>query len=339
MWKAGFKWMFLIIGSMIGAGYASGRELWQFFGHGSSMAILLFTILFSVSCYIILSISFQHQTSHYVPVLRIIVGKHLTGLYDMLILFYLFTTTVIMIAGSGATLEAYHFNYWFGIAAIAIPIILTFVWDIDGILSINSLILPLLILGLSYVLILFIMQQDLSLTSHFHEQQNWMAAFPFTALNIIPLIAVLGAIGNHIEKKGEIWVASVGSGLVLGIITYIYNNSLIQISEDILLYEIPLFAILKHYPYKMFLFMTILLWIAIFTTALSCLFGLISRIRERVSLPLWMLAFMMTIFMVPFTSFGFANLIKYLYPIYGILNLYALSAVFVYPIMNRYKIE
>lgn len=339
MWKAGFKWMFLIIGSMIGAGYASGRELWQFFGHGSSMAILLFTILFSVSCYIILSISFQHQTSHYVPVLRIIVGKHLTGLYDMLILFYLFTTTVIMIAGSGATLEAYHFNYWFGIAAIAIPIILTFVWDIDGILSINSLILPLLILGLSYVLILFIVQQDLSLTSHFHEQQNWMAAFPFTALNIIPLIAVLGAIGNHIEKKGEIWVASVGSGLVLGIITYIYNNSLIQISEDILLYEIPLFAILKHYPYKMFLFMTILLWIAIFTTALSCLFGLISRIRERVSLPLWMLAFMMTIFMVPFTSFGFANLIKYLYPIYGILNLYALSAVFVYPIMNRYKIE
>lgn len=339
MWKAGFKWMFLIIGSMIGAGYASGRELWQFFGHGSSMAILLFTILFSVSCYIILSISFQHQTSHYVPVLRIIVGKHLTGLYDMLILFYLFTTTVIMIAGSGATLEAYHFNYWFGIAAIAIPIILTFVWDIDGILSINSLILPLLILGLSYVLILFIMQHDLSLTSHFHEQQNWMAAFPFTALNIIPLIAVLGAIGNHIEKKGEIWVASVGSGLVLGIITYIYNNSLIQISEDILLYEIPLFAILKHYPYKMFLFMTILLWIAIFTTALSCLFGLISRIRERVSLPLWMLAFMMTIFMVPFTSFGFANLIKYLYPIYGILNLYALSAVFVYPIMNRYKIE
>ena len=32
MWINGLKWMFLIIGTMIGAGYASGRELWEFFG-------------------------------------------------------------------------------------------------------------------------------------------------------------------------------------------------------------------------------------------------------------------------------------------------------------------
>ncbi|MBO8155638.1 MAG: hypothetical protein H0Z32_04185 [Bacillaceae bacterium] len=337
MWKSGFKWMFLIIGAMIGAGYASGRELWQFFGHGSGLAILLFTIIFSVSCYIILSISFQHQTTHYVPVLRIIVGKHLTNLYDLLILFYLFTTTIIMIAGSGATLEAYHINYWLGIAAIAIPMILAFIWDIDGILSINSVILPLLIVGLAYILILFTFQQQLSLFSHLGEQHNWMSAFPFAALNIIPLIAVLGAIGNHIKQKGEIWIASIGSGLILGVVSYIYNNSLIQISEEILVYEIPLFAILKHYPYKMVVFMSILLWIAIFTTALSCILGLITRIKEKIKAPLWVLALVITISMIPFTSFGFSTLINYLYPLYGILNLYALSAILIYPIANRYK--
>ncbi|MYL34444.1 hypothetical protein GLW08_13000 [Pontibacillus yanchengensis] len=338
MIRAGFKWMFLIIGTMIGAGYASGRELWQFFGHESGLAILLFAILFTVSCNVILSISFEQQSKHYLPVLRTIVGQKLTLLYDGMIILYLFTTTVIMLAGSGATWQAFHFSYWVGILAIAIPLVLVFVWDIKGILSMNSIILPLLIGGLLYVLILFSVQKELSLFT-FGEQRNWTAAFPFTALNILPLIAVLGAIGNQMKHKGEVWIASIGSGFVLGSISFIYNNSLIQISDDILLYEIPLFAILKHYPYEMFLFISMLLWIAIFTTAASGVLGLITRFRSRLKGPLWLLALITVVLMIPLTSFGFSTLITYLYPLYGLLNLYVLSCILLYPVTNRYKMD
>ncbi|MBB6454435.1 putative membrane protein YkvI [Salirhabdus euzebyi] len=337
MWKAGFKWMFLIIGTMVGAGYASGRELWQFFGHESGLAILLFSIMFAVSCHVILTISYEQRTTHYLPVLRLIVGKHLTGLYDILILVYLFTTTMVMMAGSGATWQAFHFSYWWGIAAIGIPLVLVFIWDLKGIISMNSFVLPLLIGGLLYVLILFTVQQELSLISHLNEQTNWASAFPFTALNILPLIAVLGAVGKHVKRKGEVWIASVGSAVILGVVSFIYNSSLIQISEEMLLYEIPLFAILKHYPYKMFIFISILLWIALFTTALSSVLGFISRIQERFKIPLWALALITVTLTVPFTSFGFSTLIEYLYPLYGLLNLYVLSAILLYPIANRYK--
>ena len=337
MIRAGLKWMFLIIGTMIGAGYASGRELWQFFGHDSGLAIFMFAILFAMSCHVILSISYEKRSQHYLPVLRTIVGKHLSPLYDGMILLYLFSTTVIMLAGSGATWQAFHFPYWVGILAIAFPLVLLFVWDIKGILSMNSFILPLLIGGLLYVLILFTVQQELALFAHLGEQKNWTAAFPFTALNILPLIAVLGAVGNQVKKKGEIWIASMGSGLILGTISFIYNNSLIQISEDILLYEIPLFAILKHYPYEMFLFMSVLLWIAIFTTAASGMLGIISRFRNRVKGPMWILAMVTILLMAPLTSFGFSTLIKYLYPLYGLLNLYVLSSLLLYPLTNRYK--
>ncbi|MCP8617216.1 YkvI family membrane protein [Salirhabdus salicampi] len=339
MIKSGMKWMFLIIGTTIGAGYASGREIWQFFGHGSGLAIILFTVMFAICCYVILSISYEQRSSHYLPVLRLIVGKHLTSLYDKLILFYLFTTTVVMMAGSGATWQAFHFPYWWGIGALCIPLVIAFVWDIKGILSMNNLLLPLLIGGLFYVLYIFHAEQHLSLSAQWVEQHNWSSAFPFTALNILPLIAVLGAVGKHVKVKGEIWIASVGSGLVLGVITYIYNNSLIYLAEEILLYEIPLFAILKHYPYQFFLFISALLWLALFTTALSGVFGFISRLKGKMKLPLWLLALVTISLMIPFTSFGFATLIKYLYPLYGILNLYILSAILLYPVANRYKIE
>src|SRR5699024_11486975 len=80
-------------------------------------------------------------------------------------------------------------------------------------------------------------------------------------LNILPLIAVLGAIGHQVSSIREIWIACIGSGAILGILSYIYNNSLIQIADELLVYEIPLFAILKDYPIEMLIFMSVLLWL------------------------------------------------------------------------------
>ncbi|WP_117167997.1 hypothetical protein [Paraliobacillus sediminis] len=337
MFKAGMKWIFLIIGTMIGAGYASGRELWQFFGAESGLAIGLFTILFSICCYSILIISFQKKTTQYLPVLKVLVGKRFAHLYDAMIVIYLFSTTVIMLAGSGVTVEAFQYPYWYGIILIVVPLILVFIWDIDGILSINSFILPLLLVGLISVLISFILKEDLTLLFSIDKQRNWMAAFTFTSLNILPLIAVIGAIGNQIKAKNEAVFASIGSGAILGFISYIYNNSLVQIADDILVYEIPLFAILKNYPYAMFLFMSVLLWLAIFTTAVSGTLGLVSRIRDKINAPLWLIVLVLVLSMIPLTKFGFSTLIEYLYPLYGLLNLYILATLLLYPLINRYK--
>src|SRR5699024_245769 len=155
-----------------------------------------------------------------------------------------------------------------------------FIRDIDGLLTLNQYILPVLILGLLFVLLLFTYDQELALFSHWHEQRNWMAAFPFTALNILPLIAVLVAIGNKVESRKHMLRVSIGSVLILVSLSYIYNNSLIQIAYKLLLYEIPLSAILKEYPFSMLIFMTILLWFAIFTTAAAGILGIVTRIQR-----------------------------------------------------------
>ncbi|MFB4168769.1 hypothetical protein [Virgibacillus sp. JSM 102003] len=335
MWRAGLKWMFLIIGTTIGAGYASGRELWQFFGHESGLAILLFTLFFSICCNVIMKVSYEKQSTDYLPVLGDIVGVKLTKLYDVMIFLYLFTTTVVMIAGSGATGQAFNFSYWWGVLVIAVGLIILFLKDISGLLAMNQVILPLLLGGLLYILLVFTMDQELSMFSHWAEQRNWTAAFPFTALNILPLIAVLGAIGNKVQSKQEIWIASLGSGLILGTISFIYNNSLIQIADELLLYEIPLFAILKHYPFGMLILMSILLWFAIFTTAAAGVLGIVSRLQSIINMPIWLLVILILVAMIPLTTLGFSTLISYIYPIYGILNLYVLTRLLLYPFWKK----
>lgn len=337
MWQSGFKWMFLIMGTIIGAGYASGRELWEFFGDQSGLAIILFTLVFSISCYIIMKISYEKKSEHFSPVLRMLIGRKLSYFYEVLIVIYLFSTTVVMLAGGGATLEMFHIPYFGGILLFSILLVLLFIWDIKGMISMNAFLIPLLVVGLVSILISFLYMNGQSFSFNLKEQNNWPTAFTFSALNILPLVAVISAIGKEIKSNGEALVASVGSGLVLGTISIIYNESLIQIANKIVLYEIPLFAIIENYPYVLIMFMSFILWAAIYTTAASGLFGLSSRFREKIHLPLWLIAAIILVAMIPFTKFGFAKLVSILYPLYGIANLYLLGAILLYPITNRYK--
>ncbi|KYG29653.1 hypothetical protein [Alkalihalobacillus trypoxylicola] len=339
MWRNGLLWMFLIIGTMIGAGYASGREIWEFFGVESGLAILLFSVLFMISCYVIMNISHQFQSVHYLPVLHLLLGKRISKLYDLMIILYLFSTTVIMLAGGGATLEVIHLPFWAGVILIAFFVVILFIWDVKGITTIHALITPILIITLLGVLFAFQSLHGFPIKNISDGQSNWPSALTFTALNILPLVSVIGAVGQKIIHKGEIWIASIGSGLILGLVSFFYNESLVEVANELVLYEIPLFAIMTHYPYYMVLVMSGLLTVAIYTTAASGVFGLISRIKESVQSPSWLLALFLVAVMAPLTMFGFSTLISILYPLYGVLNLYLLASILLYPILNHRSIR
>ncbi|AIF67255.1 membrane protein [Terribacillus saccharophilus] len=339
MWAAGLKWMFLILATLIGAGYASGREIWQFFGYESGLAIIIFTILFTICSYVILHISFTERSTHYFPVLERLVGKKLAAVYDVLIVFYLFTVTVVMIAAGGATGTMYQIPNWLGILFITLMIILIFTSNVEGVVSMNSYILPILVGGLVLVLVIYTRHEQINLLQDWREQANWQSAFPFTALNILPVVAVIGAIGKQMKGKGELWIASIGSGLIIGALTYLYNNDLMHISHAIPHYDIPLFYILKNYPSIVLIGISIVLWLAIYTSAVSGVLGIVSRFQTKWKGPLWLQAAVLVLLMLPLTQLGFTDLIALMYPIFGFANLYILSAILVYPILNRYKMK
>lgn len=335
--KAGLKWMFLILGTIIGAGYASGREIWEFFGFESGLAICIFTVVFIISVYVVMKISYEEKSKHFFHVLERLVGKKLSYVYDVLIVLYLFSTTIVMIAGGGATLEAFSVPYWAGILFFAVLLVLLFLGNTNGIIRLNVIIIPLLVIGLFYALLSFNFSNHHAWVLDMTKQYNWPAAFTFTSLNILPLIAVLSAVGKEITDLKEAKIASIGSGVILGAISFVYNETLVQMADSLAEYEIPLFAILKGSPFAVFLFMSVMLWLAIYTTAVSGIFGLASRFKEHLNLPFWFMALILVLLMIPFTRFGFANLVAVLYPLYGLINLYLLVRILLFPLMNRYS--
>mgnify|MGYP001206605584 CR=1 FL=1 len=335
MFRRGMRNMFLITGTVMGAGYASGREIWQFFGPGSGLAIMIFTVLFIFCTTTLLNISYKNKTTNYLPVLEKLTSKRIAHIYDYMILVYLFCVTVVMIAGSGATFETFGLPFWSGILFIFIGLIIIFSRGINEMLNINQVLMPLLIIALIFVLIAFIHDENISLLDKWQYQSNWTAAFPFTSLNVLPLVAVLGAIGNRIESKGEIYISTIMSGGILGMITLLYNRSLVHVAGEINLPSIPLFTIINNYHTGIMIMMMIMLWIAIYTTAAATLLGMVTRINNRYNLPLVKIAFFALLLMIPFSGIGFSQLVAIIYPLYGFLNLYLFMKLIVYPIWNK----
>ncbi|NPC94879.1 GerAB/ArcD/ProY family transporter [Bacillus sp. WMMC1349] len=336
MWRAGMKWLLLILGSLIGAGYASGQEIRQFFGAGSGLAILLFTIIFSLSTYIVMKISFEEKTEHFLPVLEKLVGPKLAKVYDLLIILYLFTTTIVMIAGGGVTLQIFDIPFWTGVLLLSLCTVLLFFRGLNSILSVNSCLIPLLVIGLLYALISF-QQTHQSWPLNGGQLDNWPAGITFASLNILSVVAVLSAVGKELNGIGEVRIASVLSGVVFGIISFIYNETLVELADKLSKYEIPLFAVLEGASFPIFILMSALLCTAIYTTTISNILGLSSRFLTLVKWPRWITVILLLSMMLPFTSFGFSNLIAFLYPIYGLLNLYLLVNILLYPILIKWK--
>lgn len=332
----GLKISFIIVGTTIGAGYASGREIWEFFGsYGSrsSYFILVSMLLFALSCYVIMELSYKLRANHYVYVLEELTGKFIAHVYDLLIFFYLISTTVVMLAGSGATLEYWSIPYWLGVILTAVFVLIIFLRDVEAFINLNSLLIPMLIIILLLVCTLFLWQTNGQPEISVAGQFILPSALAFTALNIMPLIAVLSALGSRMSRL-EIKVASISSALILCVISVLFNQSLLKVGHDVLLHEIPLFAILRYFPPYFMVLVSLMLLVAIYTTAISNMFGLVTRLNERISLAPPMIVLMLMLFMVPLTKFGFANLIKILYPLYGVLNLFILATILLYPLQH-----
>lgn len=339
--RTGLKVSFLIVGTTIGAGFASGREIWEFFtsyGEGSNTSILLSMSLYAFCCYIIMGISRKIKAPHYVSVLEELMGKSLAKFYDVLIFLYLLSITVVMFAGSGATLAHWGIAYSIGVILISALVFVIFLRDVEGIMSLNSVLIPFLIIVLLSVCVTFLWGSYEQKPMVNSGQQAFPSGLAFAALNILPLIAILSAIGSKL-KKVEMRVATFTSGLVLSLIALVFNESLLLVGDHIYYYEIPLFALLTHFPAQLIVGVSFVLWLAIYTTAVTSVLGMVSRFKDQTKMPQWALVTVLIIIVLPLTNFGFGNLIKYMYPLYGILNLLVFAMILLYPLANFKEIR
>ena len=138
-----FQIAVVFIGTIVGAGLASGKEITQFFtsfGLTSFFGILFCGAFYILMGSIIAKISIKYSLNSYSDVLKVISPNLLGKITGVITTFYLISSASIILAGSGALI-----NQFFGIpkiigSLIMIAIATTFLLrDTEGLIEVTHL--------------------------------------------------------------------------------------------------------------------------------------------------------------------------------------------------------
>ncbi|RBP46821.1 hypothetical protein [Garciella nitratireducens] len=320
------------IGAVIGAGFASGQEIFQFFtvfGVKGLFGIALSTILYIFFGYIIMDLGSEIHGSSYIDILRFSSGKYFSTFMDMMITFFLFMSVISMFAGAGALFEQqFSISTLWGSILMAFITTVTILSGMNGIIHSMSALVPFLLFFIIATSTLSILSFPISLSdlNLYHNPsnliRNWLlSTVLYFSYNIVIAISVLVPIGGKIKNKNLFIKGSILGGLTLGICCLLINFSLIRIAKQVSTIEIPMLYIAgKISPLIQFVYICIL-FMSIYTTAVGSAFGFINRILNTTNKysKLFTIGMMLIAFL--FSNVGFSNLVKYVYPIEGYIGI------------------
>ncbi|MCI8700413.1 MAG: hypothetical protein HFJ47_03620 [Clostridia bacterium] len=328
----------VIIGALIGAGFASGQEIYAFFyknGISGLIGTVISSILIGYIIYKVFIIVKKYQVNNYREFLETIMDTDKTvkiEIINKIIEILILITFFIMMAGFGAYFEQeYRINSIIGSAILAGLCFSVFITNVDGFIKISKFIVPILVVFIVLIGILNTQNIELDRINCEVIMQNMILgpinAIMYASYNTILLIPVLITLNQKIKKYKEIKYISIISSIIIFILTIIIFFLLSNITIDIKSIEMPIvYIIANNFRYFKNMYAIIIL-ISIFTTAVSLgISYLENNKKNRKSYT--QTAAIMCITSIFFSKIGFSNLINLLYPIFGILGLIQIDIIF-----------
>ncbi len=325
------NWMkisFIYVGTVIGAGFASGREIIEFFGVYGLKGIIGITMsgfLFSLLGGLFLLKIYNYRIKGYDDLVGRIFGARFGTFLDAIIAISLFTGFSIMVSGSGAIFkEELEIPFDLGMITMVALSFMVFFFNLKGFSFINSILVPLMILGIvftsSYLIIggecdFLIYDEGVSLT---HKGNIFTSSLLYVGSNSLIIITVFSSLLPLIGNKKTAILGGVIGGFILYILSLSILSVILLYYPEVATMDIPMLKISNYIGSNYRKLYAVILWIAIFTTAIANGTSFLSRFsgsRHKVSI-----AAIFCITSMPLAKLGFSKLISLIYPIFGLIG-------------------
>ena len=330
-----FKIIFVLIGTFVGAGFASGKEIFNFFTIyylNSIFSIFIFSLLLFLLIYKCLNIKINLKLNSYNEFILYLENKYkfFNHKYFLLIInIFLASSFYIMISALSSL-----FNYQFNIGklititwTIFICFFIFYKKNINFIYIINSILMPILIL---FVLSLCACNINLNNIT-FNEINNnsnvfitifmGLLYFSYNSLLLIPIIFDLkinldNKIKKHTKINNNLKISFIFSFIIF-ILTTLLNLLLLSCFNLIYNIEIPILYI-SNSSFKIFSFFYFFIVLsAIITTMISSGYSFINNFSKN-NFKIKLIIFLLFSFV--FCLFSFSDLINFFYPIFGLIG-------------------
>jgi uncharacterized membrane protein YkvI len=327
------------VGTVIGAGFATGREIVEFFtrfGFIGFLAILISGYLFIVLGTKIMIKAHQLKASSYEELNEYLFGKWLSKFMNLLMMFMLVGVTAVMLSGAGAVFqEQLGFSKQWGVLLTIFLGFIVMAVGTKGLFAVNSFVVPIMIL---FNLILMIHSvSDTAFLENLlvipHVDDGWksvIAPFSYVAFNLSMASAVLVPIAGEAEDLKTIRYGGIIGGILLTVILISSHFTLVMI-PDLTLYQIPMAVVVKGMVQGIYFIYIFIIYGEIFTSVIGGVFGLEKQMSQYWGgSRLWVFSFIFLMIYL-LSLFEYSQLLAYLYPLFGYLSLFYIVLLWMKP--------
>lgn len=331
---------FTFAGCLLGAGYVSGQELWQFFGSFGKIGyagLLLAMVLLAILGYIIMRVA---QKSGIREMDRIIISHNLPGLRRIVgtvQTIFIFGIVVIMCAGTGALLQQiFGLPAYIGSAIFCLLVAFLAYRGVTGLVSIMSLLVPILAVFTVIICCIAICRHGVAnLTFPQAEEPNpllsvWVvAAVTYVTYNLFCGVGILTPLAHLVNSRRQ-----TAKGIFFGVALLWLIASCIFLAlacyPQSTAQELPMLSISCGISPALGYIYSLLLLFGMLGAALSNTVAILTYAGQKLKSgnskrPLLIIVLVAIAWLC--SLFGFGDLISVVYPICGYFGCFALLAV------------
>lgn len=344
-WGAAFQIAAVYVGTVVGAGFATGKEIVEFFsrfGFIGLVGILMSGYIFVFLGSKLMRIAAQINAKSYQEFNEYLFGKFFGTIINVLMLFMLLGVCAVMLSGAGAIFqEQIGLSKNTGVLiTIGLSIVVMFI-GIKGLFAVNTFVVPIMI-AFSFMLMFKSVQLPEFMGQLLYipyVEDGWksvVAPFSYTALNLGLAQAVLVPVASEIKDDQTVKWGGILGGIALTIILISSHITLVML-PNIEAYEIPMAVIMKNLASGFYWIFVMVIYGEVFTSVIGNVFGLERQLRNYIPLPsmVTVLSIFSITYVISFINYG--TLLSYLYPIFGYVSMFFIVLLWMRPFEQRPK--
>lgn len=324
-----FDIIFTYLGTIIGAGFASGQEIKTFFcsyGIGGIAGIIMATLFFIYLSRYLIKIGYEISAESYDGYFIGIKSENIKRVFDSFIVFFLLGSVTAMLSGAGAFAEqVMGFSKYIGSMFFIIIVVGLVIGGIKYIANINKIVVPFIILSTLSISYFGVRNGSSEVILNSPVVINISSIFSgvlYACFNIVTAIAILPVLGSDAKNKKSIKRATLIGGVAIGLMVFLSYIAMLANYDIIRNTEIPIEVIAKKVGIVASHIYSVSFLIAIFTTATSSLYGVYTRFGENK-----FYLFLVVILTYICSLVGFSTVIGYLYPFMGYMGIVMLGFI------------
>lgn len=320
------KVFLIFFGTIVGAGFASGREVYVYFARFGMWGLIMTIVAgfaFFVLGYIFLQLGKSCQAHSLSEFFKLLFGKF-SHIFEIIIIFSYVIVLGAMFAGFDSLQGIVFPKMQFPLIAIigAFLCVITVLGGIDKISKLNGVLLPMLFVFMVAIFINAIVNAPIknyeTLKNFGNVFQSFGCCIIFVCSNMFLTGFILMKTGHNttsnVDRK-----ASILTGIVLTLITFFASLSII-LNPISIKYDMP-FVYLAFGVSDFFVILSvIILWLAIFTTAVATMFTISWWLNGYINNKYISAVFTcMSAFLL--SRVGFSFIIDVFYPLTGFMDI------------------